>query len=267
MGPRLQLKTESVVIVSSCKLHIHPPVTQNLFFDLQVLKQKIQSVRLAGLEHIKRGVIKQEEIKDSCEASAKKYHYSLAVEGYGLREVMGTAGVLGTQCTSNHVMEVKQILGIEAARFVIIDEIRNCMEAYSMDIDCRHMQLLGDVMTFRGDVLGISRFGIQKTRASTLMLASFEETNEHLFEAAAHNREDKIRGVSECIIMGKPISLGTGAFDLLYDYKHHWKGEKSAALLGYSSCSPTQTVPTVTRASLLLSKYASLNTQAALKVN
>lgn len=57
------------------------------------------------------------------------------------------------------------------------------------------------------------------------MLASFEETNEHLFEAAAHHRVDPVKGVSECIIMGKAVSLGTGAFDILYDYKNQWTGK------------------------------------------
>eukprot|EP00917_Polyrhabdina_sp_WS-2016_P009315 GHVP01020738.1.p1 GENE.GHVP01020738.1~~GHVP01020738.1.p1 ORF type:complete len:138 (-),score=16.82 GHVP01020738.1:335-748(-) len=100
--------------------------------------------------------------------------------------------------------------------------------ACSMEIDCRHIELLsrlfvkynilisGDVMTYRGDVLGISRHGIQKMRCSTIMLASFEETNEHLFEAAVHNRKDTVKGVSECIVLGKPVNLGTGAFDLLH---------------------------------------------------
>ncbi|CDI76181.1 DNA-directed RNA polymerase, related [Eimeria acervulina] len=128
---------------------------------------------------------------------------------------MGTPGVRAVGVKSNHVVEVAQILGIEAARQVIIDEIKKCMEAYSMNIDCRHMTLLGDVMTFRGEVLGINRFGIQKMRASTLVLASFEETNEHLFEAAVHHRSDPVKGVSECIIMGKPIALGTGSLDIL----------------------------------------------------
>lgn len=84
-----------------------------------------------------------------------------------------------------------------------------------MDIDLRHMLLLGDVMTFRGEVLGISRFGIQKMRASVLSIASFEETNEHLFEAAVHKKSEHVLGVSEAIILGKRVAVGTGAFELL----------------------------------------------------
>mmetsp|Transcript_74101 Transcript_74101/g.211563 ORF Transcript_74101/g.211563 Transcript_74101/m.211563 type:complete len:107 (-) Transcript_74101:26-346(-) len=77
--------------------------------------------------------------------------------------------------------------------------------------------LLSDVMTFKGEVLGITRFGVSKMRESVLMLASFEKTTDHLFDAAVHSRRDDIVGVSECIIMGVPIPLGTGLFKLLRD--------------------------------------------------
>jgi len=70
-------------------------------------------------------------------------------------------------------------------------------------------------MTFKGEVLGITRFGVSKMKESVLMLASFEKTTDHLFDAAAHGRADSIVGVSECIIMGIPIPLGTGMCKLL----------------------------------------------------
>eukprot|EP00923_Selenidium_pygospionis_P016284 GHVN01028506.1.p1 GENE.GHVN01028506.1~~GHVN01028506.1.p1 ORF type:complete len:2000 (-),score=433.87 GHVN01028506.1:415-6282(-) len=206
-----------VEVLTDWKLSLSPPKRDGLLFDMQSIKAALLNVVVKGLPNIKRGVIKHE-------ATPSGANYSLAVEGLGLMEVMGVAGVKGTQVTSNHVMEVKKVLGIEAARGVIISEIQKCMDAYSMEIDIRHIQLLGEVMCFRGDVLGISRFGIQRMRASTLMLASFEETSEHLFEAATHQRRDPVRGVSECIIMGKHVNLGTGAFDLLYDPKAAMEG-------------------------------------------
>ena len=89
------------------------------------------------------------------------------------------------------------------------------MNAYGIGIDSRHLLLLSDVMTFKGEVLGITRFGVSKMRESVLMLASFEKTTDHLFDAACHGRTDAIVGVSECIIMGIPIPLGTGIFKLL----------------------------------------------------
>ena len=62
----------------------------------------------------------------------------------------------------------------------------------------------------QGDVLGITRFGIAKMKDSVLMLASFEKTTDHLFDAALHGRTDAIDGVSEAIVMGMPMAAGTG---------------------------------------------------------
>ena len=81
------------------------------------------------------------------------------------------------------------------------------MGNYGIYIDKRHVNLLADVMTFKGDyilhlgvVLGITRFGVAKMKDSPLMLASFEKTTDHLFDAAVFSRRDDILGVSECII-------------------------------------------------------------------
>ncbi|KAH8739107.1 DNA-directed RNA polymerase II/III subunit [Cryptosporidium ryanae] len=188
----------------------------NVYFQTQLLKKGLEGVVVSGIPGVRRSIIRQDDRIDE-ETGVKQKFYSLAVEGYGLLKLMGINGIVGTSTVSNHVMETKEVLGIEAARQVIIQEVLKCMDAYSMDIDLRHIQLLADIMTFRGDVLGISRFGIQKMRTSTLMLASFEETNEHLFEAAFQNRVDPVSGVSECVIMGKPIKIGTGSFDILYN--------------------------------------------------
>ncbi|QRW01352.1 DNA-directed RNA polymerase III subunit C5 [Ceratobasidium sp. AG-Ba] len=126
----------------------------------------------------------------------------LLVEGYGLKEVMNTDGIIGEKTTSNHIMEVEQVLGIEAARQTIIGEIQYTMQSHGMNIDPRHIMLLGDVMTYKGQVLGITRFGVAKMKDSVLMLASFEKTTDHLFDAAGFSKKDSIAGVSESIIMG-----------------------------------------------------------------
>jgi len=96
------------------------------------------------------------------------------------------------------------------------------MKSHSMNIDPRHVMLLGDVMTYKvwysqsvrlldcwllqGEVLGITRFGVAKMKDSVLMLASFEKTTDHLFDASAFGKNDSIAGVSESIIMGNPAA-------------------------------------------------------------
>lgn len=71
---------------------------------------------------------------------------------------------------------------------------------------------------YQGEVLGITRFGISKMKDSVLMLASFEKTAEHLFNASYSGRNDQIEGVSECIIMGIPMQLGTGILKVRQRY-------------------------------------------------
>merc|ERR1711931_208277 len=126
------------------------------------------------------------------------------------------SGVKGTGCKSNNIIEVEKTLGIEAARETIIHEITYTMQSHGMSIDARHVMLLADLMTFKGEVLGITRFGLAKMKESVLMLASFERTSDHLFDAAYYGEKDAISGVSECIIMGIPMNIGTGMFKLLH---------------------------------------------------
>lgn len=72
-------------------------------------------------------------------------------------------------------------------------------------------------MTFKGQVHGITRFGIQKTKNSVLMKASFEMTTEHLYNSAIQCKSDPIKGVTENIVMGTQAPIGTGIFKLCFD--------------------------------------------------
>ncbi|XP_027150331.1 DNA-directed RNA polymerase III subunit 1-like isoform X1 [Coffea eugenioides] len=205
--PRIKLKDQHVKVLNSRKLEVVPQTDRSkLHFELHALKNKLPSVVVTGITTIERVVINSEEKKDS--GGGPKY--LLFAEGTGLLGVMGTEGVNGYETKSNHIMEVQQTLGIEAARSSIIDEIKHTMSSHGMTIDIRHMMLLADLMTFKGEVLGITRHGVQKMKDSVLMLASFEKTADHLFNASVNGRDDKIEGVSECIIMGIPMQLGTG---------------------------------------------------------
>ncbi|CAH6722905.1 DNA-directed RNA polymerase III subunit Rpc1p [[Candida] jaroonii] len=179
--------------------------SNTLFFRMQHLKRVLPDICIKGLPNIARAVI---NIRDD----GKK---ELLVEGYGLKQVMSTDGVVGTKTVTNHVHEVFEVLGIEAARSSIIGEIDYTMSKHGMSVDPRHIQLLGDVMTYKGEVLGITRFGLSKMRDSVLQLASFEKTTDHLFDAAFYMKTDKIEGVSECIILGQTMNIGTGSFKLV----------------------------------------------------
>ncbi|MCJ1287100.1 hypothetical protein MMC26_006448 [Xylographa opegraphella] len=185
-------------------------VTKAKAKDNVELCQRVESIQRALPNITIRGYAEASRAVISTDDQGRN---TLLVEGYGLRACMTTEGVNGLATRTNSVMEMREVLGIEAARKTIIDEIQAVMG--DMDIDPRHMQLLADVMTFKGEVLGITRFGLSKMRDSVLQLASFEKTPDHLFEAAWRMKSDKIEGVSECIIMGQSMSVGTGAFKVV----------------------------------------------------
>ena len=178
----------------------------DLFLHLQTLKRRLPDIAIKGLPDAARAVITKTGEKDGEGRETNK----LMVEGYGFRACLSTPGVEFRQTVTNNIDEIHRVLGIEAARVSIIKEL-NFVMGQQMDIDPRHMQLLADIMTYKGDVLGITRFGLAKMRDSVLQLASFEKTPDHLFDAAIRGQSDKIEGVSECIIMGQPMRIGTGA--------------------------------------------------------
>ena len=219
------LKERHVIINSKGdKIRILPPEVKDnskgipsykkVYFVIQALKSTLPSVIVQGIPSVSRAVINEE-----FDGQLGKKLYYLLVEGYGLQDVMSCPGIDGKYTKSNHILEMQRVLGIEAARSMIASEIKYIITAYGITVDRRHLMLLSDVMTFKGEVLGITRFGVAKMKESVLMLASFEKTTDHLFDAAVHSREDSIVGVSECIIMGVPIPIGTGLFKLIHEQK------------------------------------------------
>uniref|UniRef100_A0A803L3S3 DNA-directed RNA polymerase subunit n=1 Tax=Chenopodium quinoa TaxID=63459 RepID=A0A803L3S3_CHEQI len=198
----------NVKVLDDVKLAVMPDCDRHTaHFVLHRLKNKLSTIVVKGIDTVERAII--------ADVEGQKGKLNLIVEGTGLREVMGIQGVDGCKTESNHIIEVQQTLGIEAARSSIIREINKVMQSHSMDVDIRHMMLLADVMTFKGEVLAVTRVGIAKMKESILMLASFEKTADHLFNGSVNGREEKIEGVSECIIMGVPMQIGTGILKIM----------------------------------------------------
>mmetsp|Transcript_61091 Transcript_61091/g.144156 ORF Transcript_61091/g.144156 Transcript_61091/m.144156 type:complete len:1479 (-) Transcript_61091:130-4566(-) len=212
---KLKVKDKNIDFRGSDALMISPThdarSKESLHFTVINLAHQLRNVIVCGVASIRRAVIQTLEQK-----AGEPNRYQLFVEGTGLQEVMATSGVKGTKSRTNHVMEMQAVLGIEAARRTIMREIGNVLSQYGIAVDKRHTTLLAEVMTFKGEVLGITRFGLSKMKESVLMLASFEKTVDHLFDAAIHGRSDRIVGVSECIILGTPVQIGTGSFKLLF---------------------------------------------------
>ncbi|XP_068158672.1 DNA-directed RNA polymerase III subunit RPC1 [Drosophila tropicalis] len=211
---RLRIKPNQVEVASKSSriiVRVEATRTATINAELSRLAISIQNVVVAGLPNINRAVIAVDD-------TVQPQTYKLCIEGYGLREVIATYGIIGKRTRSNNICEVFQTLGIEAARTIIMSEITDVMEGHGMSVDSRHIMLLASQMTARGEVLGITRHGLAKMRESVFNLASFEKTADHLFDAAYYGQTDAVNGVSERIILGMPAGIGTGIFKLL---QHH----------------------------------------------
>lgn len=146
-----------------------------------------------------------------------------------------------TRC--NDVLNVYHTLGIEAARQVLVDELKKVIEFDGTYVDYRHIALLVDTMTYKGSLMAITRHGINRTETGVLMRCSFEETVNVITEAATFAEVDPIKGVTEHIIMGKTAKIGTGSIDVLVDvgkYLQETQHQTHEEDIGWRPSSPTR---------------------------
>lgn len=171
---------------------------------LQLVKS-VHSVILKGIKGIKRVVIRKEESGE----------YVLYTEGSTLKEVLAIDGVDPTRTRTNNVNEIFEVMGIEAARAALIHEATETLKEQGLNVDVRHIMLVSDIMTVDGDVKPIGRHGISGEKASVLARAAFEVTVSHLLDSGIAGDVDELRGVTENVIVGQPIRLGTGNVKLI----------------------------------------------------
>jgi DNA-directed RNA polymerase II subunit RPB1 len=122
-----------------------------------------------------------------------------------------------TKIRTNDIMNVYETLGIEAARSLLLEELRKVIEFDGTYVNIRHFLTLVDTMTYKGDIMAITRHGINKANTGPLMKCSFEETVDVLTEAAVFSESDHLKGVTENIVVGKMSNVGTGNIDLFMD--------------------------------------------------
>ncbi|HRS85184.1 MAG TPA: DNA-directed RNA polymerase subunit A'' [Methanothrix sp.] len=172
--------------------------------ELLQLVEKIKRISLKGVEGIKRVVIRKEGDE-----------YVLYTEGSSLKKVMQFEGVDPTRIKTNNISEIGEVLGIEAARNAIINEATDTLREQGLSVDVRHIMLVADIMTVDGEVKQIGRHGVSGEKASVLARAAFEVTVNHILDAAIRGDIDDLRGVTENVIVGQPIQLGTGDVTLV----------------------------------------------------
>lgn len=179
------------------------------------INEKLKVLKVKGIDGIKRIIIRKEP----------KEGYVIYSEGSNLKKVLEIKGVDPYRTTCNDIQAVGRVLGIEAARNMIIQEAHNTLSEQGLNVDQRHIMLVADIMTADGQIRAIGRHGVSGEKSSVLSRAAFEITVAHLLQASRTGESDKLDGVAENIIVGQPVNLGTGAVELLMQRRSKKKGK------------------------------------------
>lgn len=170
---------------------------------------KLLSTRLQGVRGIDKTIVVEEKTKTSKE-------YVIKTSGTNLKGMLKLPEVDGTRTVTNDIKEISKVLGIEAGRMAIVNELYDVLIVKNgISVDIRHIMILADLMTYDGEVRGIVRSGITREKSSPFARAAFEETTKHLLEAAFKGEIEHLQGVVENIIVGQPIKAGTGLVQLV----------------------------------------------------
>jgi DNA-directed RNA polymerase subunit A' len=171
--------------------------------DLRKLLGKVTNHLVKGVPNISRVLVSEE-----------RGEWVIRTDGSNLSRVLEITGIDPTRVTTNHVHEIAKTLGIEAARNAIMKEAMGVLEEQGLDVDIRHVMLVADMMVSTGDVRQIGRHGISGEKSSVLARAAFEITIPNIVDAAIKGESDPLKGVTENVIVGQSIPIGTGLVDL-----------------------------------------------------
>lgn len=177
----------------------------------------LNKIHLQGLPGINKVFIseKTQDVWDPEKGFSKKKIKFIETEGTNLLKSFSIPEIDHKKTISNNIIETYNILGIEAARKALLNELRLVLSFDGSYVNYRHLAILTDIMTYRGILMSMTRHGINRIETGTLMKCSFEETVEILTESAAYSQRDVIKGVSENIMLGQLAPFGTGMFDVM----------------------------------------------------
>ena len=174
-----------------------------------ILMNKIMSkMTLDGDTEIKKTFVRRDEETDN---------WIIETDGLNLDFIFTLDYFKHDKCITNHVVYVYEHFGIEAARNVLLQEIKNVIEFDGGYVNRRHFYILVDTMTHKGDIMPITRHGINKANTGPLMKCSFEETMDILTDAGMFSEKDNLNGVTENIIMGKLAPIGSGSCGVMFN--------------------------------------------------
>jgi DNA-directed RNA polymerase subunit A' len=212
---RMELQNATVTVTDTT-VEIKPKKAE----QIKRMLTKIPGYQVKGVPDIKRVLVTEESGE-----------WVIRTDGSNLSKVLEVEGVDTSRTSTNNIHEIAKTLGVEASRNALVHEAKGVLEDQGLDVDVRHVMLVADMMTTTGDVQQIGRHGISGKKASVLARAAFEITVPNIVEAAVKGESDPLAGVTENVIVGQSIPIGTGLVELyMSTFEHQSKdGGKTEA--------------------------------------
>jgi len=178
--------------------------------ELFLLKEKLKELQIKGIKGIKNVIITEND----------EGEVFLLTEGTNLKEVLKLPFVDPTRTISNDLFEIYEVLGIEAARNFIFEELKRVyVDQQGLEVDLRYFSLVADALTMNGYITGITRYGLAAMKKSVLAKIVFETPRNFLVQASLHGEKDEFKTVAENVVVNQKVPIGTGLVKVVYDIK------------------------------------------------
>ena len=181
--------------------------------------QLLNNIVLRGIKNIDKVILRKvkDNLKEKSGSYIKEDIWVLDTIGTNMLDVLGLDYIDPNRTYSNDIIEIYEVLGMEAARQAIYNELADVIEFDGTYLNFHHMALLCDRMTFSHKMISIFRHGINNDDIGPIAKASFEETPEMFLKAARHAELDNMRGISANVMCGQEGLFGTASFQVVLD--------------------------------------------------
>jgi len=195
---------EQVILTNGSVQYVNEENKFNIYLD-EVVDKILKDFVVSGIEGIKDFIIR----RDGSDLI-------IETEGTNFKELISHPKIQSDRVVSNNMWDIYEMLGIEAARDFLISEFTKVVSSDGTYINPRHISVLVDTMTYRGNITSISRYSV-RNKTSPMARASFEESVDNFLKSGVYCEKEKLNSISSNIMVAKKMKSGTGICDMVVD--------------------------------------------------
>jgi len=200
------------------RIRIKQEPTESFLDHMRDFEKQLSEFSLRGIKDIENVLLTESNlIKYNLDGSIQpSKEWILETNGSNLIEILSHDQIDVQRTVTNDILEFHEIFGIEATRELILKELGQVFK--DKHPNPRHIQMLADIMTYRGILMQIERHGMNKNpEVGPIAKASFEEVMNILTNSAVFAESDNMKGVSSNILAGQFCKNGTNSFEIFMD--------------------------------------------------